>query len=67
VVSIADHQVLRVLEGRYVLERLVPGHEVAPGGDVLALVWALVVERACDATMRGPTDLHAASHTRLSA
>lgn len=36
--AIADHQSLRVLEGRYVLERLAPNLEDAPDGDVLALV-----------------------------
>lgn len=33
--SAADHQTLRVLEGRYVLERLAPGIDV---GEVLAVV-----------------------------
>jgi hypothetical protein len=37
-VSVADHQTLRVLEGRYVLERAVPDVEVARDGEVLALV-----------------------------
>jgi len=37
-VSAADHQTLRVLEGRYVLERAVPGVEVARDGEVLAVV-----------------------------
>jgi hypothetical protein len=37
-VSAADHQTLRVLEGRYVLERGVPDVEVARGGEVLAVV-----------------------------
>ena len=35
---VADHQTLRVLEGRYVLERAVPGVEVARDGEVLAVV-----------------------------
>ena len=34
----ADHQTLRVLEGRYVLERTVSGVDVAGDGDVLAVV-----------------------------
>lgn len=34
--STAEHQVLRLLDGRYVLERLQPGHGVAD--DVLAVV-----------------------------
>ena len=37
-VSVADHQTLRVLEGRYVLERLAPDVEVAGDGEVLAVV-----------------------------
>ena len=37
-VSAADHQTLRVLEGRYVLERAVPDVEVARDGEVLAIV-----------------------------
>jgi hypothetical protein len=37
-VAVADHQTLRVLEGRYVLERLVPDDGVAREGDVLAVV-----------------------------
>jgi len=37
-VSIADHQTLRVLEGRYVLERAVSDVEVARDGEVLAVV-----------------------------
>lgn len=37
-VSAADHQTLRVLEGRYVLERVAPGVEVARDGEVLAVV-----------------------------
>jgi hypothetical protein len=37
-VSAADRQTLRVLEGRYVLERLAPDVEVAPAGEVLAVV-----------------------------
>ena len=36
-VSVADHQTLRVLEGRYVLERA-PDVEVARDGEVLAVV-----------------------------
>jgi hypothetical protein len=36
--SVADHQTLRVLEGRYVLERAVPDAEVPPDGEVLASV-----------------------------
>jgi hypothetical protein len=36
--SVADHQTLRVLEGRYVLERAPSDVEVAGQGDVLALV-----------------------------
>ena len=36
--SLADHQTLRVLEGRYVLERGVPGIEAARDGEVLAVV-----------------------------
>jgi hypothetical protein len=36
--SVADHQTLRVLDGRYVLERTAPGAEVAAGDDVLAVV-----------------------------
>jgi hypothetical protein len=36
--SVADHQMLRVPEGRYVLERAVPGAEVAGDGEVLAVV-----------------------------
>jgi hypothetical protein len=35
---VADHQTLRVLEGRYVLERAVPDVEVAREGEVLAVV-----------------------------
>jgi hypothetical protein len=37
-VSVADHQTLRVLEGRYVLERAVPDAEGAGDGEVLAVV-----------------------------
>ena len=37
-VSAADHQTLRVLEGRYVLERLVPDVDPARDGEVLAVV-----------------------------
>jgi hypothetical protein len=37
-VSQADRQTLRVLDGRYVLERLGPDVDVAPGGEVLAVV-----------------------------
>jgi hypothetical protein len=37
-VSIADHQTLRVLEGRYVLERIAPDVDVAGDLEVLALV-----------------------------
>jgi hypothetical protein len=37
-VSVADHQTLRVLEGRYVLERGVPDVECAGDGEVLAVV-----------------------------
>lgn len=37
-VSVADHQTLRVLEGRYVLERAVSEVEVARDGEVLAVV-----------------------------
>ena len=37
-VSVAVHQTLRVLEGRYVLERAVSDIEFARGGDVLAFV-----------------------------
>jgi hypothetical protein len=37
-VSVADHQTLRVLEGRYVLERAVSDVEVAGDGEVLAVV-----------------------------
>jgi hypothetical protein len=37
-VSVADHQTLRLLEGRYVLERLVPDGEGASDGEVLAVV-----------------------------
>jgi hypothetical protein len=37
-VSAADHQTLRVLEGRYVLERAVPDVEGAGDGGVLAVV-----------------------------
>jgi hypothetical protein len=36
--SAADHQTLRVLDGRYVLERGVPDVEVARDGGVLAVV-----------------------------
>jgi hypothetical protein len=36
--SVADHQTLRVLEGRYVLERAEPDVEVAGDGEVLAVV-----------------------------
>ena len=36
--STADHQTLRVLEGRYVLERAAPDVEVARAGEVLAVV-----------------------------
>ena len=36
--SVADHQTLRVLEGRYVLERMGPDMDVARDGAVLALV-----------------------------
>jgi hypothetical protein len=38
-VSGADHQTLRVLKGRYALERGVPDVEVARGGEVLAVVY----------------------------
>ena len=37
-VSVADRQTLRVLEGRYVLERAVLNIEIARSGDVLAVV-----------------------------
>jgi uncharacterized protein len=37
-VSVADHQTLRVLEGRYVLERLVVPAVEARDGEVLAVV-----------------------------
>jgi hypothetical protein len=37
-VSVADHQTLRVLEGRYVLERAASDVEVARDGEVLAVV-----------------------------
>jgi hypothetical protein len=37
-VSVADHQTLRVLEGRYVLERAEPDVEGARDGEVLAVV-----------------------------
>ena len=37
-VSVADHQTLRVLEGRYVLERAASDVEVARDGEVLAIV-----------------------------
>jgi len=37
-VSVADHQTLRVLEGRYVLERAVSDIELAHDGEVLAVV-----------------------------
>jgi hypothetical protein len=37
-VSVADHQTLRVLEGRYVLERVGSDLEVARDGEVLAVV-----------------------------
>ena len=37
-VSVADHQTLRVLEGRYVLERAVSGMDVARDSEVLAVV-----------------------------
>ena len=37
-VSVADHQTLRVLEGRYVLERAVSDIGVARDGEVLAIV-----------------------------
>jgi hypothetical protein len=37
-VSVADHQTLRVLEGRYVLERLVSDAQIGWDGEVLALV-----------------------------
>lgn len=37
-VPVADHQTLRVLEGRYVLERAVSDVEVARDGEVLAIV-----------------------------
>ncbi len=36
--SVADHQTLRVLEGRYVLERAASDVEVARDSEVLALV-----------------------------
>ncbi|WP_029113794.1 ACT domain-containing protein [Mycobacterium sp. URHB0044] len=36
--SVADHQTLRLLEGRYVLQRLVPDVEVAGDAEVLAVV-----------------------------
>jgi hypothetical protein len=37
-VPVADHQTLRVLEGRYVLERMAADVAVACDGEVLALV-----------------------------
>jgi hypothetical protein len=37
-VPVADHQTLRVLEGRYVLERAVSDVEIAGAGEVLAVV-----------------------------
>jgi uncharacterized protein len=37
-VSVANHQTLRVLEGRYVLQRLGPNGEAASDGEVLAVV-----------------------------
>lgn len=37
-VSVAEHQTLRVLEGRYVLERAASDVEVARDGEVLAVV-----------------------------
>jgi hypothetical protein len=37
-VSVADHQKVRVLEGRYALERVGPDADVAPDGEVLAVV-----------------------------
>jgi hypothetical protein len=37
-VSGAEHQTVRVLEGRYVLERAAPGVEAAGDGEVLAVV-----------------------------
>jgi hypothetical protein len=37
-VSVADHQTVRVLEGRYVLERGVPDGAAAGDGEVLAVV-----------------------------
>jgi hypothetical protein len=37
-VSVAEHQTLRVLEGRYVLERAESGSESDHGGEVLAVV-----------------------------
>jgi hypothetical protein len=37
-VPVADHQTLRMLEGRYVLERTAPDVEVARDGEVLAVV-----------------------------
>ena len=36
--SASDHQTLRVLEGRYVLERLEPDAQATVGGEVLAVV-----------------------------
>jgi hypothetical protein len=36
--SIADHQTLRLLEGRYVLERAAPDVDSARDGEVLAVV-----------------------------
>ena len=39
VVSVADHQTLRFLEGGYVLERGIPDVEVVRDGEVLAVVY----------------------------
>jgi hypothetical protein len=37
-VSVADHQTLRVLEGRYLLERAASDVEISRDGEVLAVV-----------------------------
>jgi hypothetical protein len=37
-VSVADHQTLRVLEGRYVLERAASDVEISRDGEVLSVV-----------------------------
>ena len=37
-VPVADHQTVRLLEGRYVLERAIPEVKIADDGDVLAFV-----------------------------